>query len=115
MARLRRVHDGEMEEGAMSQAIAWNEDGTFKEVVDYRPVVGCSMRVGSVTARSYSSRDWWMTTVVEEILEEKMEGDLLYVKFRTQNSMYEWWGGDTSLTAEMLRQSEKGESGNTEE
>ena len=103
MARLRRVSDNEMEEGAMSQAIAWNEDGTFKEVVSNRPVVGCSMRVGSVTARSYSSRDWWMTTEVEEIIEEKIEGDLLYVKFRTQNSVYEFWGGDTSLAMEMLK------------
>jgi len=104
MARLRRVRDGEMEEGASSQAISWNEDGTFKEVVSNRPVVGCSMRVGSVTARSYSDRDWWMTTEVVEILEERIEGDLLYVKFKTLNSVYEFWGGDTSLPMEMLRQ-----------
>jgi len=104
MARLRRVRDGEMEEGAMSQAIAWNEDGTLKEIVSSRPVVGCSMRVGSVTARSYSNRDWWMTTLVTEILEEEIQDDLLYVKFKTENSVYEWWGGDTSLMGEMFRQ-----------
>ena len=108
MARLRRISDGEMEEGAMSQAIAWNENGTFKEIVGYRPVVGCSMRVGSITARSYSDRDWWMTTPITEILEERMEEDLLYVKFKTKNSVYEWWGGDTSLLTSMFRKKNNG-------
>jgi len=103
MARLIRVRDGEMEEGAMSQAIAWNEDGTLKEIVGNHPVVGCSMRVGSITAGTYSKRDWWLTTEVTEILEEKMEGDLIYVKFKTKNSVYEFWGGDTSLWAETQR------------
>jgi hypothetical protein len=58
-----------------------------------------------------------MTTPVTEILETREEGDLMYVKFKTGNSVYEFWGGDTSLVAEMLRQirNEKGESGNTAE
>jgi len=101
MARLRRVRDGEMEEGAMSDAISW-ESGK-PEVVGHRPIVGCAMQVGSITARSYSNRDWWLTTEVTEILEERIEGDLLYVKFTTKNSVYEWWGGDTSLAMQMLR------------
>ena len=50
MARLIRTRDGAGDAGGMSQAIAWNEDGTFKEVVSNRPTVGCSMMVGSVTA-----------------------------------------------------------------
>ena len=103
MARLKRVADGEMEEGALAEAIAWNEDGTFKEVVGNYPVVGCSMKVGSITARSYSNRDWWLTTEVTEILEEKIEDGLLYIKFKTKNSVYELWGGNTSLWAEALR------------
>ena len=107
MARLRRISDGEMEEGAMSQAIAWNEDGTFKEVIANYPVVGCSMKVGSLTVGTYSKRDWWLTTEITEILEEKIEGDLLYVKFKTKNSVYEFWGGDTSLWAETKRKLSK--------
>lgn len=87
MARIRRESDGTTESGARSEAISWNEDGTFKEVVGHRPMVGCSMLVGSTTARSYSAQDYWLTTVVTEILEERED----YVKFRTLNSIYEWW------------------------
>jgi hypothetical protein len=49
------------------------------------------MLVGSVTARSYSNRDWWMTTKVTEILEEKEEDGVLYVRFKTGNSIYGFW------------------------
>jgi len=86
MPKLRRVSDGAGETGVKSQAITWNEDGTFKEVVSNKPTVGCSMLVGSMTARIYSRQDYWLTTVVTEILEEK-EG---YVRFKTGNSEYEW-------------------------
>lgn len=105
MARLRRISDGEMEEGALSQAIAWNEDGTLKEIIGDYPVVGCSMKVGSLTAGTYSKRDWWLTTPITEILEEKIKDDILYVKFKTENSVYEFWGGNTSLWAETKRKS----------
>jgi len=54
-------------------------------------VVGCSMLVGSVTARSYSDRDYWLTTKVTEILEEKEEDGNLYVRFKTGNSTYQFW------------------------
>ena len=76
------------EQGQRVEAIAWNENRTFKEVVDSKPVVGCSLLVGSVTARSYSAQDYWLTTVVTEILEEKRdeEGHLEFVKFKTKNS-----------------------------
>jgi hypothetical protein len=87
MARLRRVSDGAGDEGGLSQAIAWNADLTFKEVVSRRPTVGCSMYVGSVTARSYQHQDYWLTTIVTEILEETED----YVRFKTENSEYEWW------------------------
>ncbi len=93
MAKLRRTRDGEGEEGSMTEAIAWNEDGTFKEIVGESPVVGCSMRVGSPFARSYSTRDWWMTTVITEILETIKNEETHYVRFKTQNSEYEWWIG----------------------
>jgi hypothetical protein len=87
MALLFRISDGVGDQGARSEAIAWNADGTFKEIVGRRPTVGCSMLVGSVTARSYQHQDFWLTTVVMEILEDK--GD--YVRFKTENSEYEWW------------------------
>lgn len=91
MAKLIRESDGEGESGARSEAIQWNEDGTFDKVISNRPVVGCSMLVGSVTARSYSNRDWWLTTKVTEILEEKEEDGVLYVRFKTGNSIYGFW------------------------
>jgi hypothetical protein len=87
MARLRRVSDGAGDMGGLSQAIAWNEDRTFKGVVGNRPIVGCSMMVGAVTARTYRQQDYWLTTPVTKILEDK--GD--YVRFETGNSEYEWW------------------------
>lgn len=89
MATLYKIHkDGSKElkeQGARVQAIAWNEDRTFKEVVAHVPTVGCSLLVGSVTARSYSDQDYWLTTIVTEILEESKIG----CKFKTQNSTYE--------------------------
>lgn len=87
MARLIRISDGKGDQGSRSEAIMWNEDGTIKEVVSNRPVVGCSILVGSVTARSYSAKDYWLTTEVVEILEERED----YVKFKTTNSEYEWY------------------------
>jgi hypothetical protein len=87
MAKLRRVSDGAGDCGSDSQAIKWNEDRTFKEVISHKPTVGCSMYVGSGTARSYQYQDYWLTTEVLEILEETDD----YVRFRTKNSEYEWW------------------------
>ena len=91
---LRRTRDGAGETGGRSQAIEWNEDGTFKKVVDYKPTVGYSMLVGSVSARSYSDQDYWLTTTVTEILEEINSDDVHYVRFKTGNSEYEWWNGE---------------------
>jgi len=93
MANLRRISDGAGDSGGRSEAIAWNKDRSFKEVVGRRPVVGCSMLVGSFTARSYASQDYWLTTTVKEILEELSNDDCDYVKFSTGNSVYEWWEG----------------------
>jgi len=74
------------EGGARSEAIKWDKEAGKTEVVGHRPMVGCSMLVGSVTARSYSDQDWWLTTEVLEILEETEDK----VRFRTLNSIYEW-------------------------
>jgi hypothetical protein len=85
MPKLRRLSDGAGDSGARVEAIRWNEDGTFKEIEGHRPIVGCSLLVGSVTARSYSNQDYWLTTKVTEILEERED----YIRFKTGNSEYE--------------------------
>lgn len=85
MATLRRKGDGAGDSGARVESIRWNDDGTLREIVGSRPVVGCSMLVGSVTARSYSSSDYWLTSPVTEIIEERDD----YVRFKTGNSEYE--------------------------
>ena len=88
MATLVKVHPDGREEmkdgGARVEAIEWNEDGSLKEVKDNKPVVGCSLLVGSVTARSYSHQDYWLTTPITEIVEENNE----YTLFKTENSTY---------------------------
>jgi hypothetical protein len=86
---LKILPNGEYEfkeGGARSEAIKWDEETNKPTVMGYRPTVGCSMLVGSVTARSYSDRDYWLTTEVLEILEETED----IVKFKTKNSIYEW-------------------------
>jgi hypothetical protein len=91
MAQLIRQGDGEGEAGALVQAIEWDEDGRQKSIKGNRPIVGCSLYIGSLTPRTYSYRDYWLTTPVVEILEETEEKGQLYVKFRTENSIYEFW------------------------
>ena len=87
MATLIKIHPngrGEMKEGgSLCESIAWNEDGTFKEVVGSKPVVGCSMKVGSPFARTYGN-DWWLTTPVTKIIEETDK----FCIFETENSTY---------------------------
>jgi len=90
---LRRTRDGEGDSGARSEAIEWNEDGTFKRIYCYTPTLGCSMLVGAMSARSYSGQDYWLTTTITEILEEINSDDVHYVRFKTGNSEYEWWNG----------------------
>jgi hypothetical protein len=88
MATLVKIHKDGREEmkdgGSLCESIAWNEDGTFKEVVGNRPVVGCSMRVGTPFTRTYANQDWWLTTPVTKILKETKK----YVEFETENSTY---------------------------
>jgi hypothetical protein len=91
MARLVRTRDGEGFAGSRVEAIQWNEDGSYDKVIDHKPVVGCSLLVGSVTAGTYSERDYWLTTPVTEIVKEEKneEGKLTYAMFKTENSVYE--------------------------
>jgi len=91
MATLKRIPDGKGDSGARVEAIEWNDDNSFKQIKGNRPLVGCALLVGSVSARSYSSKDYWLTTVITEILEEREDDNGLYVKFKTENSIYEFY------------------------
>lgn len=87
MYSLRRESDGAGDSGGMSLALWIGEDGQVQEQYNARPKVGVCLVVGTIFARSYSEQDWWQTSTITEILEEKEN----YVKFRTGNSVYEWW------------------------
>lgn len=91
MAKLVRVSDGEGYSGSLVESIAWNEDGSFKEVTGSKPTVGESLKVGTVTAGMFTNRDFWLTTPITEIIKEEKneEGKLTYVMFKTENSVYE--------------------------
>jgi hypothetical protein len=93
MYSLKRERDGIGDSGGMSIALTYSQNDIEYEE-NARPRVGVAMRVGSHFGRSYSAQDWWQTTVITEILEERSvataEGREDYVKFRTGNSVYEW-------------------------
>lgn len=87
MYSLRRESDGAGDSGGMSMALWFDEEGYVRTQYNARPRVGVSMRVGTMFARSYNAQDWWQTSLITEILQESEN----YVKFRTGNSVYEWW------------------------
>lgn len=70
----------------MSMALWECEDGSIDTEHEARPRVGVAMRVGSIYARTMQSQDWWQTTYITEILEERDD----FVRFKTTNSIYEW-------------------------
>ena len=80
MASLIRDSDGEGFVGSRVEAY----DVTTMKVVAHEPQVGCCLLVGSVTAGSYSVRDWWMTTEIKEII-SKTDSE---IRFKTKNSTY---------------------------
>ena len=89
MATLVKVHpDGreEMKEGGSRvEAHRYSDKtGLYEGVVGHEPMVGCSLLVGSVTARSYSDQDYWLTTEITEIVERTNE----HILFKTLNSTY---------------------------
>ena len=87
MAILKRLSDKKGDSGNCVQSIKWDNAGNFLEITGNKPTIGESMLVGSITARSYQDQDYWLTTEVTEILEEKEN----YFKFKTKNSIYELW------------------------
>ena len=93
---LRRTRDGAGDSGLMSLAqIPTFDQDTGKmmdveEIHNARPQLGASMRVGSITGRTFAAQDWWQTTMITEILETQETPDGKYVRFKTGNSEYEW-------------------------
>jgi len=87
---LRRTRDGAGDSGTMSSAVFYNESGYPERTENAHPFVGAVMLVGSSTSRSYSSQDWWQTTMITEILETRETDQGKYVRFKTGNSEYEW-------------------------
>lgn len=93
---LYRTRDGAGDSGLMSDAVTpiWDENGKLiDKIIEHnaRPKVGAAMVVGSPYARTYSHQDWWQTTPITEILEERISKDgTEYVRFKTGNSEYEW-------------------------
>lgn len=87
MPSLRRTRDGAGDSGPMSLLIRRNEE---TQEIEYkhnsRPEVGWIMQVGSLNGRTYAAQDYWQTTYITEILEERDD----YVRFKTGNSEYEW-------------------------
>jgi hypothetical protein len=91
---LRRTRDEAGDSGNMSMAL-WKDpvSGEIESEHNVVPRVGVAMRVGSAYARSYSRQDWWQTTFITEILEERTDPEdpeFLYIRFKTGNSEYEW-------------------------
>lgn len=83
---LRRERDGAGDSGPMSQGIRFMDHGGYLIEDNARPRIGYAMRVGSLYGRTYAAQDWWQTTIIIEILEDTTH----FVRFRTDNSVYEW-------------------------
>jgi len=84
MASLIRDRDGEGYSGSLVQAIKFDGETPGGKVVGHEPIVGCCLKVGTMTVGMFTTRDWWMTTPITEIISETEEE----VRFRTGNSTY---------------------------
>lgn len=88
MATLLKIHPDGREEmkdgGARVDAIKYDNEGIYEGVAGHEPIIGCSLLVGGITARTYSHQDYWLTTEITEILEKTDD----YVIFKTLNSTY---------------------------
>jgi hypothetical protein len=91
MYTLTRERDGVGDSGGMSMALWLDDEGNLQYEKNARPRVGVAMRVGSIFARTMTAQDWWQTTPVSEILDDRPG----YVKFKTRNgSTYVWTNGE---------------------
>jgi DNA-directed RNA polymerase subunit RPC12/RpoP len=82
--RLVRERDGLTNVGNTALWLEWNETGTFKEKYE-TPEKGRSL----VLDFAYGNYVW-MTTTITEIIERRED----YIKFSTENSMYELFISD---------------------
>jgi len=80
MAKLIRDGDGEGYFGSRIESF----DPKTGDLVGHEPMIGCCLKVGTATAGMFSSRDWWMTTPITEIISETDKE----IRFKTKNSTY---------------------------
>lgn len=67
--------------------ISRDPENDFKRKGEFGEIhVGCRIECGSITARSYSAQDYWLTSLVTEIL--SVNEDRTEVIFKTGNSKY---------------------------
>lgn len=81
MAKLIRDSDGE---GYFGSRVESFDPAQNMKLVGNQPMLGCALRVGTATAGMFSSRDWWLTTPITEIISE----DDKQIRFKTKNSTY---------------------------
>ena len=77
--KLVRERDGLTNQSKDIIWIEWTEDGTFKAKHN-EPAIGYSLIMSP-----FNQFFTWQTTVITEIIEQKEN----YIKFNTQNSVYE--------------------------
>ena len=83
---LRREQDGAGDAGPLLISHLYNAEADKSEHFQNEIVMGCSVECGSISGRSYSAQDFWLTTPVTEILE--VNEDQSVVRFKTGNSVY---------------------------
>ena len=79
--KLVRERDGLTKQSLDVIWLEFNEDRTFKEKHD-EPAVGLSLLMSP-----FNQFFTWQTTPITEIVEQKDD----YIKFNTENSVYELW------------------------
>lgn len=101
---LIRERDGAGDSGSMSELTKVVKSGDWYEIEkdehgspitenNAKPKVGYCIRVGTPFSRTFSNQDWWQTTPIIEILDEGVDKDGQYVKFKTASkneSIYLW-------------------------
>lgn len=79
--KLVRERDGLVKQSEEVGWVEWDEDGNFKAKHD-EPAIGRSLLMSP-----FNIFFTWQTTPLTEVLEERED----YLKFKTQNSIYELW------------------------
>lgn len=79
--KLVRERDGLTKQSSEVIWLEFNEDRTFKEKHD-KPAIGLSLFMSP-----FNMFFTWQTTPITEIIEQKDD----YIKFNTENSVYELW------------------------